>query len=233
MKELRYTVLADGATDAALQPILTFLLRVNGVNIPIQPSFADLRNLAKPPKDLAERIVAALYLNDTDLLFVHRDSERNKWQMRKNEIELALSKVRSMESAAKGKSKVEKFVIVPPAVCTVPVRMTEAWLFSNEAAIRVAAGNPNGKMPLVVPPLRNVEHLPDPKEVLYDILKTASGLKRRRLKQFSTSNSTKRVAELTEDFSGLRGIPAFDALEAEIKVVLQDQNWIFAKPSND
>ena len=38
--------------------------------------------------------------------------------------------------------------------------MTEAWLLFDESAIRVVAGNPNGKNPLNIPDLSVVEQIP-------------------------------------------------------------------------
>jgi hypothetical protein len=41
MRELRYTLVSDGASDQVLLPILTWLLRANGVRCAIQPEWAD------------------------------------------------------------------------------------------------------------------------------------------------------------------------------------------------
>ena len=231
MTDFCYTLLPDGPTDAALLPILTFLLRENGVRSAIQPLFADLRNLAHPPKRLEERIAEALYLNDTDLLFVHRDAEKVEGALRRQEISTATDKAQGAITASRKSSK-EKTSLAPPVVCVIPIRMTEAWLFSSETALRTAAGNPNGKMILTIPPPKTVEQIPDPKEVLHQLLRTASGYTGRRLHQFSTRKSSHRVAELTDDFSALRGIPAFDAIEADIAEIVQTQKWN-TEPENE
>ncbi|BAZ12137.1 hypothetical protein NIES4071_39650 [Calothrix sp. NIES-4071] len=36
-----------------------------------------------------------------------------------------------------------------------------------------------------------------------------------------------RVSELIDDFSPLRTLPAFQALEADIQQIIQEQNWCF------
>ena len=97
--------------------------------------------------------------------------------------------------------------------------MTEAWLLFDEAAIRRAAGNPNGAMPLDLPPLDRLERLPDPKRVLFDAIRTASGRTRRRLKKLNEAESRARLAELLRDFSPLRQLDAFARLEADIQTV--------------
>src|SRR5262249_41520158 len=98
MTELRYTLLADGSTDQALLPLLTWLLRSLSVPYSIQPQWADLGRLAHPPKLLAERIHETLRLYPCDLLFVHRDAEREPHQTRVNEIRQAVNEVAPMPS---------------------------------------------------------------------------------------------------------------------------------------
>jgi len=133
MTELRYTLLADGSSDRALLPILSWTLQQQGVSSAIQATWADLGRLRHRPRTLSERIIAALELYPCDLLFVHRDAEREPFENRHTEIERALLEVARQE------------VSLPSAVCVIPVRMHEAWLLFNEWAIRMAAGNPRGR----------------------------------------------------------------------------------------
>ena len=211
MKELRYTLLSDGSSDKALLPLLTWLLQEHLVECAIQSAWADLRRLPKPPTKLLPRIINSLELYPCDLLFVHRDAERETREKRVAEIQAAMKQ--AGESA---------FV---PAVCVVPVRMQEAWLLFDEIAIRKASGNPNGKQLLQLPAINRIELLPDPKNILHDLLRQASGLTGRRLKDFPVRERAQRVAELIDNFSPLRALPAFIALEAEIETVAQVQGW--------
>jgi hypothetical protein len=212
MRELRYTLLSDGSSDRALLPILTWLLREQGVDYAIQPDWADLRRLPSPPRALGPRIKISLELYPCDLLFVHRDAERFPHQTRVNEIRREVAEV--AEIAA-----------IPPVVCVVPVRMQEAWLLFSEAALRRASGNPNGRQPMRLPSLNEVESLPDPKRLLNDLLREVSGLNSRRRQKFQASISANRVSELINDFTPLRGLPAFNALEEEIKQIIRAHNW--------
>ncbi len=107
-----------------------------------------------------------------------------------------------------------------PAVCVVPVRMMEAWLLMEESAIRRAAGNPAGRMPLGLPRINQIESTPDPKRVLFDALRTASGYTGRRLAKLNFPSLRYRVAELISDHSQLRKLSAFRALEAEVEKVI-------------
>lgn len=203
MESLRYTLLADGTSDDALLPLLTWLLRQNGVSSPIQEQFANLQNLPRPTRGLPERIEAALDLYPCDLLFVHRDAEKEPAQLRHAEIASA-----ALSSPV-------------PVVAVVPVRMSEVWFLFDEQAIRRAAGNPNGKEPLDLPSPSRIESIPDPKEMLYSTLRTASGLSGRRLKRFSEVGASRLVSGKIESFAPLRGTPAFDALENAIAHVIE------------
>ena len=65
-------------------------LNENGVNR-VQSEWADLRRLPMPPQTLRERILNAVELFPCDLLFVHRDAEREYPQNRYTEIHTALN----------------------------------------------------------------------------------------------------------------------------------------------
>ncbi|QSV61503.1 MAG: DUF4276 family protein [Dolichospermum sp. DL01] len=213
MKELSYTLLSDGSSDKALMPILTWLLRENQVNCAIQAEWAELRHLPEVPKPLAQKIIKSLELYPCDLLFIHRDAEKEPRENRVIEIHNALKEV-------------QKYVIVPQVdICVIPVRMLEAWLLFNEAAIRKAAGNPRGKEQLQIPDIRRLQQLPDPKNDLHQLLSIASGLTGRRQKQFNVHEKIHRLADLIDDFSPLRNLSAFQELETEIQQVIQTQCW--------
>ena len=205
MQPLRYTLLADGSSDRALIPILTWLLRQSCGAIPIEAEFADLRRLPHPPKKLSERIHWSVELYPCDLLFVHRDAESAPIEKREAEIRKALKE-----------SSVEDSVRV---VCVVPVRMQEAWLLINEAALRRAAGNPNGTQSLAMPDAQKLEELADPKQLIRELLRQASGLRGRRLKRFNWRSSAHRVAEMIDDFSILYRLAAFQRLAAAVERV--------------
>lgn len=213
MPELRYALLADGASDRALMPHLTWLLQQRLPSYAIQAEMAELWTLppSKRPKGLTERIKKTLELYRCDLLFIHRDAEREARQVRVGEIRNALT-----EAAQ---------VALPPTICVIPVRMQEAWLLFDENAIRYAAENPNGKMPLLLPPLSGIENRPDPKQDLHEVLRTASGLRSHRLRSFSESKASYRVSEYTDDFAPLRVVSAFRALEADVDEEARRQGW--------
>jgi hypothetical protein len=98
--------------------------------------------------------------------------------------------------------------------------MTEAWLMFDEQAIRRAANNPNGSVPIRLPPATRIERMPDPKKELKTMLRIASGLRSSRdLSKFADSRAVHLVAEYTNDFSFLRQLEAFRSFEAELRRV--------------
>ena len=210
MSDLRFTLLSDGSSDQVLMPVLLWLLRRHGVSRPIQPLWADLRRHPHPPLELSDRIVAALDLYPCELLFVHRDAENLSYQHRRTEIVTALADH-----------------VDPPAtaICVIPVRMQEAWLLFNEPALRRAAGNPNGQQPLAMPRIQELELLANPKAILHELLRDASGLHGRRRKKFSVQTGARRVVEFIEDFSPLFTLGAFAALDRELRETVAQLGW--------
>ena len=207
MNDLKFTLLTDGSSDEVLLRHLQWLVRRNiGLETTIQSEWADLRSIHPRPANLSERIQRAVELYPCDLLFVHRDAERQDPQLRYDEIEAAISSIPSGPESAIG---------------VVPIRMQEAWLLFDESAIRKAAGNPNGSQELELPSLSRLESLPAPKSFLLQCLRTASGLAGRRLKQFRGRQAARLVAEYIDDFSPLLELDAFRKLDSDIKTEFQ------------
>lgn len=210
MKELQYLLLTDGTSDVVMKVILDWLLN----QLLKDTHFINGFHADPPPKKpasfqhgaLSWRIHSGLFqYEDMDLLFVHRDAEKEDPQNRYDEVRDAVASL-----------KLDK----PPYVCVIPVRMTEAWLLIDEMAVRQAAGNPAGKIAIKMPSLKTLETEPDPKHLLYQLLKTASGRKGRKLDQFQPHKQVARVAELIEDYSPLRNLAAFQRLEEDVQIFI-------------
>lgn len=214
MTSIRYTLLPDGPADRALIPILDWLLGQH-TRLLFVGEFGDLRQLPHPPRSLIDRIRTCCHLYACELLFVHRDAEREPWETRASEIEAALAQIEAP----------------PPAVMVIPVRMQEAWLLTSVDAIRKAADNPNGRVPLRLPALHRIESLPDPKKTLYDLLVTASELQGRRKKSFYPQAHAPRVTQYMEDFASLRELAAFQNLEQALRTVLRKHGWANQGPN--
>lgn len=195
---MRCGLIGEGSSDRCLIPILEWLL--SGL------TDADLvvrwidTSRAHTDGTLRQKVEVALRLDSSDLLFVHRDADGTGGGPRYAEI-----------GAAAGSH---------PHVPVVPVRMSEAWLLLDEAAIRAAAGSPRGRAALALPPPGRVEALADPKTTLHAAIIAASGLTGRRRDKLDVSAAVHRVAALTTDWAPLRALPAFRRLEQDTRAAL-------------
>ncbi|MEV6606740.1 hypothetical protein [Kutzneria sp. NPDC051319] len=157
---------AEGTSDAPLAALVTDLFAEHDVRLRLQePDFSWL----KVAKDVRSKVVAGIELAKTDfnVIVVHRDADNAGAAARTQEI------VEAVTGLAAGAR------VVP----VVPVRMTEAWLLLDEAAIRRVAGNPNSRAKLGLPKLHEVESVADPKDVLARCLLTAADCTGRRRDQ--------------------------------------------------
>ena len=211
MSRLRFSLITDGSSDAALEYPLRWLLENNGVRRPIEGGWFNPGTLPQRPVRLADRIRAAIQLDEScDLLFVHRDGENDPDPLQKRQREI-LDALEHIEPR-------------PPHICVVPVRMTEAWFLHDPVAIRMAVNNPKGRAKLQLPPPDQIESL-DAKSRLHELLRDATEKKGRRLRSFSEGRAFQRLAELVEDFAPLRGLAAFRSLETELQAVIQTHGW--------
>lgn len=204
---LSYTLLSDGSSDRVLGRIIDWviesLMSGCGRSEEIVGRWADFRIWPKPPRLLPERIERTIEYFPCDLLFIHRDAEGVPIDERSREIQRALD-----GRQLRGSRPVQ----------IIPVRMTEAWLLIDEAAIRRAAGNPRSHVELSLPNINAIEGKADPKQILHEALRRAAGDTRRR---FRVNSAVHSVAESISDFSPLRGLPAFQAFEAETRDAFQ------------
>jgi hypothetical protein len=208
MGSIDCSLLADGPSDRALLPILQWVVQEHAGDAVVQCEWADLRRIRQPPRTLEQRIRRAVDLYPCDVLFVHRDAETRDPERRYEEIRSAIDQARS-----------HGFTI--PHICVVPVRMQEAWLLLDEMAIRQAADNPNGSVPIQLPRATHVETIPDPKDTLYSLLRTASEFRGTRLKKFRPETRAPLVANYMNDFQCLRELPAFQRLENDVRQIIE------------
>ena len=90
--------------------------------------------------------------------------------------------------------------------------------------IRSAAGNPNGRQAVELPRLSVVESLPDPKKVLHDLLRKASGLPPRRLRRFPAASRAQQVGSHVDDFTPLLKLSAFRHLDSDLRDTVASNN---------
>lgn len=204
------TLIADGSSDSMLKPILEWLL---SQHLPEEATLLmQVPEWGRLPARLAintlpQKLLAARQLFTANVYFIHRDTEKDSsWAERRQEIDHAVQRAFKEET--------------PLYVRVIPVQMTETWLLHNEAAIRGAAENPNGREPIILPIPTKLEEQKNAKTFLLNILKEASGLTGRRLQKFEANERRRlhRLADLQQEqgFAVLRALPAFQELEKEV-----------------
>lgn len=197
MTVVRYTLLADGTSDGALLTPIQWIIEKHFPGLRTLQQFA--QHDLPASLGLQARVDEALRAYPCEVLFVHRDAEREGYNDRFQEIARALGK------------REQSWIPI------IPIKMTEAWLLGSEKAIRAAAGNPNGREKIRLPSVGEWERLPDPKEDLFEAIRVASELRGRRLAGLPVKRMRALVAERTEDFSHLRALHSFRELEGAIQ----------------
>ena len=162
--KVRFLLICEGSSDAALVPHIQALLIHCGVLEADGSAWYRGRGVA-------DKIRLGLeYHGSVDVLLVHRDADSAGPEARMAEIGNGIS--------AAGPRR--RWVGV------IPVRMMEAWLLADEAAIRSVAGRPRGTEPLDLPPPGDLEDVSDPKQMLKDVLLKAGAPRgARRRKKFA------------------------------------------------
>jgi hypothetical protein len=204
---IRWTLVCDGTSDRVLTRLIDWTLFQCGATTELISQWADLRGL-DIETGLNARLKAALSLYPCDLLFVHRDAELASPDKRVEEINQAMVGIEA-----------------PPHIPVIPVRMQEAWSLCDEAAIRKAASNPAGNVILSMPRRQLIEAIPDPKETVFALLRTASEKTGRRLRQFNVHAARSQIIEQMEDYSVLRDLESFRAFEQSVRRVVQQGHF--------
>lgn len=155
---MRFMLVCEGSSDAGLREHILNFLDGRTQTVPDCVVQFEGRRLSDKIRDGFNR------RGECDLLFVHRDADNAGAAARYREIAAAVQDVG----------------YAGPWVGIVPVRMTEAWLLLDEAAIRQTANNPRGRMPLNLPAPGAVERIADPKSTLESALLRARGNRGRR-----------------------------------------------------
>lgn len=198
----RALLLADGPSDEPLGRHVARIAQRHGVELDVVAP--DLRRLEPAPGlPVPDRLRAVLSVDEAfDLVIVHRDAEGQDRQFRREEIRAGVDEVKPGL----------------PSLPVIPVRMTEAWLLVDEAAIRRVAGRPTSTDALDLPSPERVEQVPDAKRVLQRALETASGARGRRLRRFQRDfgGQRRRLLEGLDHGGPVSQLSAWRDLEASV-----------------
>lgn len=198
---IRFLLICEGSSDAALVSHIQELL------IDCGASEADGISWYRG-RGLGDKIRLGLQDNGSvDLLFVHRDADSAGPAARLKEIETG-------RAAAGHRGR---------WVGVIPVRMMEAWLLADEAAIRRVAGRPRGTEPLDLPAPGKLEEVADPKQMLKDALLQAGaprGARRRQRFAADFSSFRKQLVENLPVGGPLEQVAAWARFRKEVAAVV-------------
>ncbi len=201
---MRVLFLGEGSSDNGIAPHIETLAAEHG--IPVALTVPDLSLLVgRVGHSVSDKLRALRRIGgEYDLVVVHRDADRGSPADRRREIADAIA------------AEWPDLAHVP----AVPVRMLEAWLLLDEAAIRMVAANPNGRMPLGLPRVSSAEGIADPKARLKEALAQAAAVKGRRLEQFQRhdrfSYHRLRLLEMLDPRGPVMGLPSWRAFVEEL-----------------
>ncbi|MEU4367628.1 hypothetical protein [Micromonospora chersina] len=176
----RGVFLGEGSSDAGISVHIERIAIECGIDVQLATPDTDLLPVAD--KTVAGKLRALRQLGGKyDIVFIHRDADGAGREARISEIGNAISEV------------------LPDTVhiAVVPVRMTEAWLVLDERLIRGVAGNPNGRVRLNIPTVKEAERIADPKALLKELIAEASETsgRRRKLLQAAFPYNRRRLLE--------------------------------------
>jgi len=214
---LRYVGLAlfaEGATDHRFLDVL--IRRVVAglcVRHRTPTELSDVQRL-EPPRgvDRAERIAqgAQAVQGAFHILFVHTDAGGDRQRACDERVEPG----RRLLHERLGASQRE-------VVGVVPVRELEAWALADPDALRRVLSSTKADDELGLPPRpRLLEHVPDPKALLADVVAQARSGRRGRRRR-SASVFLDRLAEEVE-LDRLRELPSFAGFEAKTERALRN-----------
>lgn len=214
MKTISIVLLCDGTSDFCICRPIEWIIggRFEDLSFRVVPALT----LVPAKAILSQRLRKTCLDYSPDVIVCHRDAERATHEARLQEI---------LDATAEAKISV-------PVVGAIPVRMTEAWLLFDEDALRAAANNANGRVDLAMPRLERVEQLQDPKELLFEKIRLASGLAAQRSRRFDVHRARHRLAELIDDFSPLRRLNAFQRFEESLISAIEGLPSINARNTN-
>lgn len=209
---IKALLIAEGTSDTALIPIARWCIRQH-YDGDVDFIVASFNSVKKRPNNLTEKIRAAHILYPSvDVLIIHRDVDATSIKQREQEI----------STAAKSQKRTVNFIPITP------MTMTESWLLIDERGIYSASGNPNGNGLISLPAPNRIERIRDPKAVLFDLIRTASGLSSHRRQYIDVQNARTQCGDFITQFEILRNLNSFKRFEKFVVDFLNNNHHCLA-----
>lgn len=199
--------IGEGSSDMPISDIVEGIFFDRGISVHLsKPDFGLLGRWVA--KDVRSRLEASESLTDgrIDIAVVHRDADNVGSAVRRAEISEAVDSLKY------------NALVVP----VVPIRMTEAWLLLDEAAIRMVAGNPRGRTHLDLPKCHEVESHADPKKLLSECLLKAADVTGRRRERVAKrfSQNRRQLLERLDRHGAVTELESWKSLVSDIDDVV-------------
>ncbi|RKT31444.1 uncharacterized protein DUF4276 [Microbacterium sp. AG1240] len=198
MGDLQFALVREGSSDDGLVThIRELLIRAGATQVVGAPRQYRGTVLEKIQQVLQEPIRPGL-------IFVHRDSDSSDASSRQAEI------VKAADAMG----------CVDQVVAVVPVQELEAWLLTDESAIRAVVGKPSGRASLGLPTVGRIEATPSPKEILRAACLLASEKSGARRRKESSQFDVRRATLLERlDIDGVVAeLPSWQKFVADLEV---------------
>ena len=215
MRYLGLALYAEGPTDYYfLRPLLQRLcedLCMRLARMPVEVSEVLALNhpssVSAAPREVRILAAATAARDAWTLLFVHADGANDPRRAREEQIDPALTAIRS------------QFPEDVTGIAVIPVRETEAWAIVDGDAVRQAFGTVLDNSRLGLPAsTRAAEAVTDPKLALQGVLEAVDPSARRRQQRISAYLNL--LGEQVS-LSCLRELPAFSRLDSEVTDALR------------
>jgi len=217
---VRSTLVAEGSTDGALGPMLTWLLERHLPQADVETthvlSMDELSGIAKA--DLVGRMRRALDHYPCEILFVHRDADSEDDAPRYEEIRRAVAHLAP----------------APPVIAVVSIQAVEAWLMFHADALFHAVRK-RARVAFDLPPLRTVQSIAHPKQRFHALLRAAHAETGRAASAFRPHHAdyyiaiADFIAATPQGFEPLldprNQVTAFQRLSASIVALAPSLNW--------
>lgn len=144
------------------------------------------------------------------ILFVHADADGDAVKARRERVQPGLDRLR------------KEFGQDGQGVAVIPIQETEAWALCDGDAIRSVFGSTLDDKALGLPvSVAAIERLADPKQCLEDAFRASRSAGRRRTQFRRASDTLSAIGEHVA-LQRLRQLPAFKALESELRCALRE-----------
>jgi Domain of unknown function (DUF4276) len=199
MPRLSFAFLREGTSDDGLLPHLR--------SIVIRAGATEVIGASREYSGTLENRLRTLMTESSavSLVFVHRDADSQD----------PLPRIQEVARAATNAG-------TPPWVAVVPVQELEAWLLTDEQAIRAAVGRPSGREDLSLPRIAQIERTSAPKEILRSALLTASATtgRKRQDEQRRFALRRRTLLERLDIDGAIRQLPSWRQLESDVGSVV-------------